>query len=354
MSNVSQTMPNPCFFNPKDPALVAQSPAICAKLKKTSTRQLQKNIATAKARVENKIYELQCLSEDIPSLILKIHLSEKLLQHRKADEQRLAVIEEQQAMVLMERLQLEEKEQALKRGVVLTRPTKALENEGNTPANFQAESIQICLKDVTGKSHYVTVVISTTIDDLYNHVFNGFPQPKEDLYLRTLDGVTLQLGKSWAEQGVTKPMTTIHMMIRQRGGAKKNRSKPKKVKLRNFNDKIPFTLEDLLFVADEKDLDYLFELQTKHQEEDVVSLGSEDSERSGAEEEYKRDNDPDYDPTQEEGDEGDESEFDNCQHEWLNRAGECFECGDYATTPQLSMKEWNDNAEGNTKKKKDF
>ena len=47
---------NPCFFNPKDPVLVAKSPGLCTSLKKTNTRQVRKNTATMKARLEKKIH----------------------------------------------------------------------------------------------------------------------------------------------------------------------------------------------------------------------------------------------------------------------------------------------------------
>ena len=324
LRNMNSTISNPFFVDLNDPKFKRQVETLMLKFRTRypSTTEAKKKLVTLNAKIDKNRIQFDKLMEEIPDLMVEILLWQKYQQHKEQqDQQKLAVVEEE-VQLRMAELELEKKKAELSERKRITTKRAMLENTTPTLGNFQPVSnkIQIIVKDLVGKSHFVEVVASSTIDELFHYVFSGFTGvPKEDCALRT--GVRiLEPGKTFAEQGVEE-LSTIHMFIKQRGGGKK---KYKALSSRRTEYITKPTFAASLLYANEQELDAIFEKLDKEESDSAISLGSE-SERSGASEEYKRGKDPDYAPSEDEGDEGDD--FDDCAHEWLNSAGLCFDCG---------------------------
>lgn len=322
------TIPNPFYVDLNDPKLKRQVEKLFVLLKtrRPSVDETKKKLVTLNAKIDKNRIHFDKLMKEIPELMVEIMMWQKYQQHKEQqDQQTLAVVEEETRLRMAE-LELEKKKAALKTKRVVRR-NPMLEDTAPILDDFKpiSNKIQIIVKDVVGKSHFVEVVASSTIDELHNYVFSGFTDvPKEDCALST-GSKTLELGKTFAEQGVEE-LHTIHMFIRQRGGGKKKKYRGLAIKRTEYITQRSFAA-NLLF-AHEQELDAIFEKfgGAASDGDDSISLGSE-SERSGASEEYKRGKDPDYVPKDDEGDEDDEGDFDDCAHEWLNSAGLCFDCG---------------------------
>ena len=338
--NMNSTISNPFFADLNDPKFKSQidKMMLTFQTRRPSTTNTKNKLVSLNAKIDKHRIQFEKLMEEIPELMVEIILWQKYQQHKEQqDQQKLAVVEEETRLRQAE-LELEKKKVELSERKRISTKRAMLGDTTPTLGNFQVASnkIQIFVKDLVGKSHPVEVVASSTIDELFNYVFSGFKDvPKEDCALRT-DTKALELGKTFAEQGV-EASSTIHMFIRQRGGGKKKLTRRSHRRVEVLSRP---TLAAKLLFANEDQLDYLFKKIPKDDSDVSVSLG-DDSERSGADEEYKRGKDPDYVPSEDEDDEGDD--FDDCQHEWLNAVGICFDCGaevgahptipDFPTTP---------------------
>ena len=337
---MNSTISNPFFADLNDPKFKRQIDKLMLAFqsRRPSTTDTKKKLVTLNAKIDKYRIQFDKLMEEIPEMMVEILLWQKYQHHKEQQDQQKLAVEEEESQLRLAQLELEKKKADLSERKRITTKRAMLEDTTPTLNNFHPVSgkIQIFVKDLVGKSHPVEVVPSSTIDELFSYVFSGFSDvPKEDCALRT-DTKMLELGKTFTEQGV-EALSTIHMFIRQRGGGKK--------KYKSSSKRVAYfekpTLGAQLLFANEQELDALFKKFDKAEsdKDSSVSLG-DDSERSGASEEYKRGKDPDYVPS-EEGDEGDD--FDDCQHEWLNSAGICFDCGaevgahptipDFPTTP---------------------
>ena len=322
----TSTVSNPFFVDLSNPNTKKQVEKlmIMFQTRRPSTTDTKKKLVSLNSKIDKARIQFDKLMEEIPALVVEIMLWQKYQQHKEQqDQQKLSVVEEENQLRLAQ-LELEKKKAALNDFKRITTKRPMLEDTTPTLNDFKpiSNKIQVFVVDVVGKSHPAEVVPSSTIDELFHYVFSGFKDvPKEDCALKT-GTKTLELGKTFAEQGVEAD-SVIHMFIRQRGGGKK-KYKALSSKRAVYITKPTFAAS--LLYANEEELDAIFEKLGGAESDgaDSISLGSE-SERSGASEEYKRGKDPDYVPSEDEGDEGDD--FDDCAHEWLNAAGICFDCG---------------------------
>ena len=297
-------IPNPFVVDITTPENQAIGLEMQRKLKKKSDIQLLKCREAASTRVQVAEQTFKRMKSDVPKAVITGILCNQLMKERAKEEQLKKAKVAENRRIAQKHREIDQEHATLSHQPIPQFGAMKITTPTLTPVE-----VPITVKHVGGKdSTRINVCLDSPVFNTWKMAFGGGAFNKLKPQQLSLDfappgqhnGRRLDLKKTFAEQGVTSG-STITMEIRPIGGG----------------GKTPFRRKPHVRKGPVRE------------DESSVSLGSESSKsRSVAEHEYKRGEDPDYDPTEDEGDEGDDYEFDGCVHEFCSRlTGICIDCG---------------------------